>query len=473
LDAHGPTTAIRTEPDADLTLVRGGRAVALVATLILGVLSYQLNASMLTPALPHMATELGVGVGEVSQVSSLFFLAGAIGGIVLSRWSDYIGRRKALFIVLGILTVGTLLCVFAPSLPILLIGRALQGASSAAFQLAYIILSESLSAKVFGTTLGIITAVNGGVGGVDGYIGGMLVENYGFRSIFVVILGVGILAIFCVRLTVPKDGPAVTTGKMDWMGAAALSVGLICITYFVSQGGSAGWVAPITLLYLTGALASFVVFWFVEKRRRSPLIAVHHLKSRHVWPVLATTVLTLSSVFAVINFTVVVLSQTPEIGFGLDAATAAALFLVPAALIGVVAAPFSGWLAGKVGWILILRVGLVLSLAAVSLIAVAPQNMGLVIAAIAILGVTYNGLVLTTINGLGVLMSPEDAPGALPGLNGAAFGIGAGLGIGIVAPFVTQLTLGGFTLALWISAGIVALALLTSLLITRRPGQKI
>ncbi|MGN7950335.1 MFS transporter [Microbacterium sp. 22215] len=473
MNAPAPTSAIRTEPGSDITLVRGGRAVALVATLILGVLSYQLNASMLTPALPHMATELGVGVGEVSQVSSLFFLAGAIGGIVLSRWSDYIGRRRALFIVLGILAVGTLMCMFAPNLPLLLVGRVLQGASSAAFQLAYIILSESLSAKVFGTTLGIITAVNGGVGGVDGYIGGVLVESFGFRSIFVVIFIVGLIAILCVTLTVPKDGPVVTSGKMDWWGAAALSVGLIGITYFVSQGGSAGWLDPMTLVYLAVAIVAFVIFWFVEKRRKSPLIATHHLKSRQVWPVVATTVLTLSSVFAVINFTVVVLSQTPEIGFGLDAATAAALFLVPAALVGVVAAPFSGWLAGKVGWILLLRVGLILSLAAVAAIALFPQNMPLVIASIAVLGVTYNGLVLTTINGLGVLMSPDDAPAALPGLNGAAFGIGAGLGIGIVAPFVAQGSIGGFSTALWVSAGIVALALITSLLIARRPGQKV
>ncbi|WP_407358764.1 MFS transporter [Microbacterium sp. LTA6] len=472
MHAQPPTAAIRTEPGADITLVRGGRAVALVVTLVLGVLSYQLNASMLTPALPHMATELGVDVGAISQVSSLFFLAGAIGGIVLSRWSDYIGRRRALFIVLGILAVGTLLCLFAPNLPLLLVGRALQGASSAAFQLAYIILSESLSAKVFGMTLGIITAVNGGVGGVDGYIGGLLVENFGYRSIFAVIFVVGILAIFCVIVTVPKDGPVVTTGKMDWWGAAALSIALICLTYFVSQGGSVGWLDPLALAYLAGAIVAFVVFWFVEKRRRSPLIAVHHLKSRQVWPVIATTVLTLSSVFAVINFTVVVLSQTPEIGFGLDAPTAAALFLVPPALIGVAAAPLSGWLAGKLGWILLLRVGLVVSLAAVALIALFPQNMGVVITAIAILGITYNGLVLTTVNGLGVLLSPEDAPAALPGLNGAAFGIGAGLGIGIVAPFVTQITTAGFATALWISAGIVALALIASLLIAARPGQR-
>ena len=72
--------------------LRGGRAVGLVATLILGVLSYQLNASMITPALPDIARALHEDVGAVSQVSSLFFLAGAVGGVELSRWSDFIGR---------------------------------------------------------------------------------------------------------------------------------------------------------------------------------------------------------------------------------------------------------------------------------------------------------------------------------------------------------------------------------------------
>ena len=228
------------------------RAVGLVATLILGVLSYQLNASMITPALPDIADQLGEDIGQVSQVSSLFFVAGAVGGVVLGRWSDFIGRKRALFIVLGILSVGTLLCLFAPNLTVLLIGRVLQGASSAAFQLAYVILSESLSAKVFGTTLGIITAVNGGVGGVDGYIGGLLSETFGFRSIFVVIFLVGLMAIVCVARVIPASAGGASTGKMDWWGAAVLSIALICVTYFVSSGPSAGWLAPITLLYLGG-----------------------------------------------------------------------------------------------------------------------------------------------------------------------------------------------------------------------------
>ncbi|PRB10388.1 MFS transporter [Microbacterium sp. MYb72] len=423
---------------------------------------------MITPALPDIAAQLGEDIGRVSQVSSLFFVAGAVGGVVLGRWSDFIGRKRALFIVLGILSLGTLLCIFAPNLTVLLIGRVLQGASSAAFQLAYVILSESLSAKVFGTTLGIITAVNGGVGGVDGYIGGLLSEAFGFRSIFVVIFIVGLIAIVCVARVIPATQVSASSGKMDWWGAAVLSIALICVTYFVSSGPSAGWLAPVTLLFLAGAVASLVAFWVVEKRRATPLIAVEHLRSRQVWPVLATTVLTLSSVFAVINFTVVLLSQDGTHGFGLDAATAALLFLAPPALIGVFAAPMSGWLAGRRGWIPVLRVGMIACLVLLVVIALLPQSFWVVFAMIALLGITYNGIVLTTINGLGVVQSPAEAPAALPGLNGSAFGIGAGLGIGIVAPFAAQGTPGGYVTALWISVGITALALITSFLIRPR-----
>lgn len=212
--------------------MHGSRAIGLVATLILAVVAFQLNSSMITPALPDMARTLGVDIDAVSQVSSLFFLAGAVGGVLLARWSDFIGRKRGLLIVLGILSVGTLLCLFAPNLEILLVGRVLQGASSAAFQLSYVILNESLTKKMFGTMLGVLTAINGGVGGVDGWIGGLLSDAFGFRSLFVVIFVVGVLALVCVWLTAPKDTGAVSTGKMDWWGAGALSLGLICLTYF-------------------------------------------------------------------------------------------------------------------------------------------------------------------------------------------------------------------------------------------------
>ncbi len=85
--------------------------------------------------------------------------------------------------------------------------------------------------------------------------------------------------------------------------------------------------------------------------------------------------------------------------------------------------------------------------------------------AVALLGLTYNGLALTTLNGLGVILSPRTAPAALPGLNGAAFGLGANLGIAIVAPFVAAGTGGGYVTALGISCAITVAAFVASLFI--------
>lgn len=446
----------------------GSRAITLVATLILAVIAFQLNASMITPALPDIAERLSESLDAVSQVSSLFFLAGAVGGVLLSRWSDFIGRKKGLLIVLAILTLGTLLCLLAPNLEILLLGRVLQGASSAAFQLSYVIMRETLSPKLFGTMLGVVTAINGGVGGVDGWVGGMLTDAFGFRSLFVVIFVVCLLALVCVWFVAPVDRGAPSTGSMDWWGAGALSVALICITYFVRNGGSAGWTAAPTLAYLAGTVIAFIAFCLIEKRRGTPLIAIDQLASRQVWPVLATTVLTLASVFTVINFTIVLLSQDVEVGFGMSAATSALMFLAPPALIGLAAAPFAGWVADRVGWVLVLRIGLVLCLASMTVIALFPESRWTVFAMIAVLGITYNGLVLTTANGLGVLQSPAEAPSALPSMNSAAFGIGASLGIAIVAPYATSGGIGGYTLALTISLSITALAIVASLILRRR-----
>ncbi|MET3719231.1 MULTISPECIES: MFS transporter [unclassified Arthrobacter] len=477
---NAPTPAAAAPPAAadaavvlpdDPAKFTGRRAALLISALMLGVLSFQLNASMVTPALPQIAASFGLSADSAAPVQSMFFLAGGIAGPVIGRWSDFLGRRTALLLVLSIMGAGTILCIAAPTLPLLIAGRFLQGFSSAVFVLAYIVLSENLPAKVFGTSVGIIAAINGGVGGVDGYVGGLMAETLGFRSIFVVVLVLTAVAAACIIRVVPKGRPAGIHGAMDWWGAASLSLFLVFITYFVSGGSAAGWTAPGTLALLAGTIASFTAFWMIEKRRRNPLIAVHHLRSRQVWPVIATTVLMLAGIFAVINFTVVLLSQDTGAGFGLSASVSALLFLTPAALIGVFAAPLAGWLADRRGWIKILRAGTGLSLACAIAAAMFPDNQVAVLVAIAALGIFYNGLFFTAINGLSVLLSPEEAPAALPGVNGAAFGIGASLGVVLVAPFAAQATAAGYATALWISVGITAAGFIVSLFVAAPKGE--
>lgn len=439
----------------------------LITSLLLGVLSFQLNASMVTPALPNIGASFNADPASVAQVQSMFFLAGAISGPVMGRWSDFLGRRKALLLVLGIMAAGTVLCLVAPTLSVLVIGRFLQGTSSALFALAYIVLRENLDPRMFGTSVGILAAVNGGVAGVDGYVGGLMTEAFGFKSIFLVVLGLSAVAAASIAAVVPAGRPpsSSTSGRMDWWGAAALSVFLVCLSYFVTTGSGSGWGSVQALLLAGATVVAFGCFCAVEKHRSSPLIAVHHLRSRNVWTVIATTVLTLTGIFALMNFTVVLLSQDAVSGYGLTASISALLFLTPAALIGVFAAPLAGWLTSRTGWIKTLRIGTAMSLLCVIAAALFADNQWAVLAAVASLGIFYNGFFLTAINGLSVLLSPKDAPGSLPGLNGASFGTGASLGVALVAPWAGLATSEGYTVALWVSVAVTAAAFLVSLLV--------
>lgn len=448
--------------------IYGLRAVLLVITLIMSVLTYSMNATMLSPALPDMARSLHTSVGSVSNVSSVFFLAGAVGGILFTRWSDFIGRRRVLLIVLALLTAGTALCIVAPNLPVLLIGRVLQGASNATFNMAFLIIAERLSRRRFGLAIGAVSAANGGVGGVDALLGGYLSDHFGFRSIFVVILAFGFIAAALAVLLVPKDEAPATRGRMDWWGFAALSVGLVCLTNVISAIPTQRSVSVSFVLYLCGAALAFLSFWQIEKRQKSQaLVEPRYLRSRHTWPLLTTTLLSLAGVTSFTVFTISVLSQDHQVGFGLSATTTGLLFLVPPAIIGAACAPLVGWIANRTDWVWTLRIG-VFSCAAVLIgLTLFTFDKWTVIVLTGVTGITLNAMVWTTLNGLCVLNASKDAPGVLPGLNGAAFGIGAGLGIAVVAPFVARGTQAGYTTSLIICVAITVLAGVASVLLRR------
>jgi predicted MFS family arabinose efflux permease len=432
-----------------------------VTALLFGVIAFQLNASMVAPAVPEIARKLDSTPSLVGISQTLFFLVGGIAGIVLTRYSDHAGRRKVLIYSLVAMSMGTVVAMLAPNVATLYVGRFLQGASGSVFQITYLILRDILTPKQFGPALGLVTAISGGVGGADQFLGGMLSDHWGFRSIFFVILLIGIIAIALTMLYVPES-TADSPGSMDWPGAIAISVALIFVNLGVARGGSHGWASLPAISLLAVALACFVTFWFIEKHRAHPLISTTHLKSRQIWPIVATTLATLTGIFAAINFTVVVFSQDHRAGYGMSATASALLFLSPAAAIGVVAAPITGWLAPRLGWRMIMWSGLSLSIAALLIATILLDNKWIVFAAFSLLGVFYNGLALTTINGLGVILSPMDAPGALPGLNGACFQIGAGLGIAIVAPVVASGTYVKYQEAMWISTAIVTVAMFAS-----------
>ena len=230
----------------------------MVAALVLSVISFMLNATMLSPAIRDINTHLGPNA--FASMSSYNYLAGAIANVVLIRWSDYIGRKRVLVGVLLLMCVGTLFCIFGTTLPVAVAGRVLQGASNVTFGLAFLIMRERLTPAVFGVCCGVLSAVNGGVAGSDALLGGYLVDHFGYRSIFVLTLAVGIASVALAWKAVPEDESARTApGRMDWVGAVLIAVTVGGINLFIGNG-RLGWTFTIRARCIAAATAPLAAF---------------------------------------------------------------------------------------------------------------------------------------------------------------------------------------------------------------------
>ena len=119
---------------------------------------------------------------------------------------------------------------------------------------------------------------------------------------------------------------------------------------------AANWVMVIILLAI-GA-ASLAWFWRTEKSSPHPLMSTDLLSQRRTWALLLTTTLTMTGVFAVMNGLVPNLAQDDAAGPGMSAGVVSWWTLTPYALAGLAMGPISGWLAGRVGYKIILQIGI-------------------------------------------------------------------------------------------------------------------
>jgi predicted MFS family arabinose efflux permease len=443
-----------------------GQTRFMVLALMVSVASCILNASMLAPAIRDINAHLGPH--GYASMSTYFHVSGAICTVVLIRWSDYIGRKRVLLAVLVVQCIGTLLCLMGTSLLPVVLGRILQGGSSIAFGLAYLIMRERLSGAAFGVCCGLLSAVNAGVAGLDALLGGFMVDHFGFRSIFMLTLAAGVGAVVLSWKAVPADeAGGAASGRMDWKGAALMASAMAGINLFLTNGGHAGWFSPVVLGFITAAVVALVAFVVVEQRVHNPLAHIDQLRSRYAWPVIAVTILTFASFMVALGYIIPSIAEDDHVGFGTSGQVTALLFITPVAAAKMIAAPFIGRLAARIGFVTVLRAGLVGAVAVTALLAIFAFDRSMVILLMPLFG-TAMAACITPLAALGVVQASKDQPGSLAGIANAGFGIGGSVGFAWAGTIVGQGTKTGFESALWICVAIGAAALITSFILKPR-----
>jgi MFS family permease len=443
------------------------QTVFMVTALVASVTSFMLNATMLSPAIRDINAHLGPDA--YASMSAYFYLSGAICNVVVIRWSDYIGRKRVLLGILVVLCIGTLLCIVGTSLPVVVVGRVLQGGSNITFGLAFLIMRERLSGPTFGVCCGVISAVNAGVSGLDALLAGFMVDRFGFRSIFILTLVVGVAAVALSWKAVPVREPCgAPSGRMDWVGAALIALGVAGINLFLGNGGHAGWLSPLVLGFIAAAVVALVAFIVVERRVTHPLVHIDQMRSRYAWPVIVVTILCFASFMIVLGYIIPSIAEDDHVGFGASGQTTALLFITPVAVVQLIVSPLIGRLAVKIGFVTVLRAGLVGAVAVTGLFAIFAFNRNMVILLMPVFGAAL-AATLTPVAALGVIQAPKDEPGSLPGIANAAFGVGGSVGFAWAGTIVAQGTKAGFQSALWICVVIGVAALVTSFVLKPRP----
>src|SRR5579871_6486166 len=166
-----------------------------------------LDTSIANVALPHLAGDLGASNDESTWVLTSYLVSNAI-VLPISGWlANLFGRKRFFLLCIALFTVSSLLCGIAPSLPLLILFRVIQGIGGGGLQpMAQAILADTFPPQKRGLAFALygITAVMAPTIGPT--LGGWITDNYSWRWIFFINLPVGMLATFLVMRLV-EDPP--------------------------------------------------------------------------------------------------------------------------------------------------------------------------------------------------------------------------------------------------------------------------
>jgi MFS transporter, DHA2 family, methylenomycin A resistance protein len=248
--------------------------MATLVALAMGFVMATLDVTVVNVAAADLQNKLDITLASLTWVVDGYILSFAslllAGGSLANRY----GAKTVYMGGLTLFVLASLLCALAPSGAILVTGRLLQGVGAAFFMpsslslLAYAYPDEKKRAKMFGIWSAIVSVASG----LGPFIGGVLVEACGWRSIFFINLPIGILGLFMTHRVVPLTPRAVVE-----LHAARHAWGMIALAglcYALIEGPSHGWTSPSIIGAVCLAAAAAILFLHRERRAAAPIIPV-------------------------------------------------------------------------------------------------------------------------------------------------------------------------------------------------------
>jgi EmrB/QacA subfamily drug resistance transporter len=256
------------------------RRTIIFSGLLLVMLLAALDQTIVSTALPTIVSELG-GLERISWVVTAYLLAQTVVTPLYGKLGDLYGRKRVLQVAVIIFLIGSALCGASRSMLQLILFRALQGIGGGGLMVtSQAVVGDVVSPRERGRYQGIFGAVFGLSSIAGPLIGGFCTTHLSWRWIFYINLPLGAIALGVIAVALPSQRERVRH-SIDYLGAAALAVGLSGIILATDLGGiTYPWSSPTILAMLGAAIAGVVVFLIAERRASEPVLPLRLFSNR-------------------------------------------------------------------------------------------------------------------------------------------------------------------------------------------------
>ena len=313
-----------------------------LVTVCLGAFMLLVDVSIVNVALPKMTEELHSSFTSLQWVVDMYALVLASLLMIAGSLGDRFGHRRLYIGGLILFALASLACGLAPNVAVLITARGVQGVGAAGmFTATTALLSAAYQGRDRGTAFGVWGAVNGGAAALGPILGGLLTEQFGWRSIFLVNLPVAAVAVFMAR-SVLGDSPHRGQRKIDIPGAVAFTASAAAVTYALIQSNTDGWNSATVLGLFAFAAVALISFVIIELRTEAPLLDLSLLRNPSFAGLMMAGLLLSAGAFSHLTYTSIWLQSI----LGLSPIQAG-LAVSPLALTAFVVAGFGGRHLGK------------------------------------------------------------------------------------------------------------------------------
>ena len=305
-------------------------------------------------ALPSLGRELHASAVQLGLVEQLYALSLAMTMLTFGRLGDIAGRRRVFLTGLCIFTVLTFSLAFTRSVEMVMVQRFFQGLGAAMFMSGSLALVAAAYAPEHrGRKIGIVSACTYAGLSVGPVIGGYLTSNFGWRSVFLMSVPLGLAATLACLLGMKETAPAASEERMDWTGSLVygISVGLVML------GAVHAREVPMGPAMIAAGFLGSIFFLYLESRLENPLLDVSLLWGNRFFTMSCLAAMGNYAATFGVTFLMSLFLQSAK---GL-AAREAGIILLTQPVVQMMASPLAGRLAERIEPAKLATVGMLIS----------------------------------------------------------------------------------------------------------------